>query len=1474
MKNRKILLVLLAILTAISSLFAIACDISKDPDFSKPGTSDSSSEEDSGVSGEYISSDWEVMPENTNPNLKYFGYFHGDGFLSQGSYIEEIAALQNSNVFLLNSAFSTTIAREKLAVAKEYGFKVIFSTHGFFTGGQITKANSATLVENYKQVWSDLCAAVDEYVQDGTILAFYFDEPAWNGVKEEDFRTVTKMIRETYPNVKVLTTMTVFDIGVSKRDGYPEISPSYNEFCTDVSYDSYAKWNDKTRRIYLEALKSKATNNQYIWGCATGFTDTPEANGELYRAIKGMYTEAIQEPRYAGILPFSYANGFEGDWGYGLHDFFSNTSDFYDRELRKLYVQIGREVCGLEPYDFSQDIDVVLYQPQEVYEIGETIKLPIMGAADGNGNGIPYTVTITSPSGESIEPGKFTATESGAYLLTVTAGEGDRMVSKSVNLSVRYPGEISLFDDPAYVSDAGGTDADTWCWPRQVDTTFSRTGGGSLRVTPHATDGTWPRIVFNRNGYQLWDISNCEGISMWVYNPSETPIQGFALMVSNEEFSNDVAVHSVVEIPSKVWTEVTLDINTIKESSPTLDLTQVTIFYGNAAAGYENRTNFYIDDVVLVGQTETEDDGIIDFEAISDKGLIGGSEADLWCWPTEVSANQAHSGNKSLRIKPHVTDGTWPNVIFKNKAGETHDLTNAQSISMWVYFDSDNGIETLGIKLSNENDSNQFSKSFSIPSRTWTEILLTAEEFASAVTDLTDAYVKFSQLGETYSDRSDIYVDDFTIVYGEGGGNEGGGEGGDEEVLPVPEGAIGFESNDDLAIIGDDADDIWTWPVSISTAQKHTGLSSLKITVRQDGAIWPNVVIKNGASATYDLTNAERISIWVYFDSDNGIDTLGIKLSNEGDTNKFENTFSIPSRTWTEIVLTAEEFASAVTDLSAAYIKFSQMGGTYTDRSNFYLDDFTVVYGEGGNEGGEGGEGEDEVILPVPEGAIGFESEDDLALIGDNADDIWTWPVSISAEQKHTGLSSLKVTVRQDGAIWPNVVIKNGASATYDLTNAERISIWVYFDSDNGIDTLGIKLSNEGDTNKFENTFSIPSRTWTEIVLTAEEFASAVTDLSAAYIKFSQMGGTYTDRSNFYLDDFTVVYGEAGGNEGGEGGEGEDEEVLPVPEGAIGFESVDDLALIGDNADDIWTWPVSISAEQKHTGSSSLKITVRQDGATWPNVVIGNTDSATVDFTNVDHVSLWIYFDSENAMNNFIFKINNGENVNQMKKGLTLPARVWTEVTISKLEILSGAPAIDLTAVRVCIAQDGGTYTDKSNFYVDDFMVVEAEEEEEVLPVPEGAIGFESMDDFALIGGTSSDVWCWKPSISNEQAHTGSQSLKITPHATDGTWPNVVFKNGASENFDLSAVASVSIWIYFDSDKDISGLGLQLISSNGEKIQKTFNVQARTWVKLEVTAEELIAKGLDLSEVSIMVSQMGGTYTDRSCFYLDDLLIK
>lgn len=40
-------------------------------------------------------------------------------------------------------------------------------------------------------------------------------------------------------------------------------------------FDSYADWNDETRREYLGKLKAKANDDAWIWGCPKGFEAEP-----------------------------------------------------------------------------------------------------------------------------------------------------------------------------------------------------------------------------------------------------------------------------------------------------------------------------------------------------------------------------------------------------------------------------------------------------------------------------------------------------------------------------------------------------------------------------------------------------------------------------------------------------------------------------------------------------------------------------------------------------------------------------------------------------------------------------------------------------------------------------------------------------------------------------------------------------------------------------------------------------------------------------------------------------------------------------------------------------------------------------------------------------------------------------------------------------------------------------------------------
>lgn len=291
---------------------------------------------------------WTEMPYNTNKNLKYFGYFHSDGFGAQKSYIAEIAELGNANIVMINSAWNATEAVNDLSVAKIHNMKAIVSVHGLLTSGQVGVMDSRSLISNWQSQWKTYQSAVQQFIDDGTIYAFYFDEPRWNGVSKADFHKLTKYIREQ-TGVGVMACMTAMDMGWSSYGGIGPCDDDYLKYCTDVMFDDYGDWDSAKRLNYLQALKDKSPKNAWIWGCPKGF-DSSSGNDGIKRMedhIKGQYAEAVFDERYIGIISFSYANGItEGDWGYGLHDFFSINGECYNSMFRDLYLQIGHAIIA------------------------------------------------------------------------------------------------------------------------------------------------------------------------------------------------------------------------------------------------------------------------------------------------------------------------------------------------------------------------------------------------------------------------------------------------------------------------------------------------------------------------------------------------------------------------------------------------------------------------------------------------------------------------------------------------------------------------------------------------------------------------------------------------------------------------------------------------------------------------------------------------------------------------------------------------------------------------------------------------------------------------------------------------------------------------------------------------------------------------------------------------------------------------
>lgn len=539
-----------------------------------------------------FSSAWSEVPENKNENLKYFGTFGGAGFWSQSSYLGEIAQNGNSNVVVLDEMYGETL-KETLAEIEKNGMKAFVTFANFHTNGIIAHANTASLIskERYESAMDSLITAAHDYIEDGTVLGFYIDRPAYNGVKEEDFRAVSRTLRSKAPSLKLLVSHTVYDTGARVKGGYAKLSPAYSEFCTDVMYLLREEQSDVDRANGLAALKSIAADNQNIWSSA--FTVTKEAdfiNG-VERALKGAYTEAINEPRCVGILTFSYADGFETDYGYGLHSLLKPDSENYNRNLKKLYVNIGCAVTG-KTHDFTVDREFTVNTQNKVYNLGDDIAFPDIKVRDGNGEEVDYEAKLFAPDGTEMPAYKpFTATMAGNYKLTVTSGEEK---THTAYISVRDDQQISTFDTQAYIDELGGNilyQTNDYEFPRTLSTDFYRSGTGSLKMLPY-TSATWPILYFG----ETCDVSDAAYLSFWLYNTGRT-VSGVENTNPLDEFEfrvGGVTVKNLPEIPVCEWTEVRITGEELARSGK--DLTQAELQLMANYSVTPEKNVFYIDD--------------------------------------------------------------------------------------------------------------------------------------------------------------------------------------------------------------------------------------------------------------------------------------------------------------------------------------------------------------------------------------------------------------------------------------------------------------------------------------------------------------------------------------------------------------------------------------------------------------------------------------------------------------------------------------------------------------------------------------------------------------------------------------------------------------------------------------------------------------------------------------------------------------
>ncbi|MBP1988741.1 cohesin domain-containing protein [Paenibacillus eucommiae] len=283
-----------------------------------------------------------TVPPGNNDRLQYFGYYGADGSEfgnPTDKYLHVIGDMANSNVALIHGWIYGQKLRDIIETAASKNMKVILHVYDIFFAYDAIKRGY--LVGPWASNWATLKQTLSGL--EDNVLGFYFDEPWLAGVKEEDFRFVTKLIGEDFPDKKVMQVSALADLDPGNTgDG---MKSSYLEYVTDVGFDYYSGWEHGDYLIYHERLKALANKNQNIWLIPRAFSRNNNSDG-MQEELLRHYDLALKDSRVIGILPFNFPSG--GDWGKGLEYFFDETKPLYDSYLKNTHIQVGKSVIANE----------------------------------------------------------------------------------------------------------------------------------------------------------------------------------------------------------------------------------------------------------------------------------------------------------------------------------------------------------------------------------------------------------------------------------------------------------------------------------------------------------------------------------------------------------------------------------------------------------------------------------------------------------------------------------------------------------------------------------------------------------------------------------------------------------------------------------------------------------------------------------------------------------------------------------------------------------------------------------------------------------------------------------------------------------------------------------------------------------------------------------------------------------------------
>lgn len=260
------------------------------------------------------------IPEKENSNLKYFGWTLIDTYWDdpkddeeKTNYIDEIANF--SNIADILPADITDDIRERIGVFQAYDVEVVLHVWTIFfeeseKGGDLS-GTIFTLREDYEERWNQFSELNEINVLGNNIHCFYLgEEPAWNGITEEEFTEAADFLKEKHPEIPILSVEAYAAIDLMYApdavdyigwDRYFVKEPSTNEnFLGDITVIQNLRKDHQKIYLIMDAHHIPVLHNFY------GISKK-----QLGNIARSYYDIANSNENIQGILGYHWPSGFD-----------------------------------------------------------------------------------------------------------------------------------------------------------------------------------------------------------------------------------------------------------------------------------------------------------------------------------------------------------------------------------------------------------------------------------------------------------------------------------------------------------------------------------------------------------------------------------------------------------------------------------------------------------------------------------------------------------------------------------------------------------------------------------------------------------------------------------------------------------------------------------------------------------------------------------------------------------------------------------------------------------------------------------------------------------------------------------------------------------------------------------------------------------------------------------------------------------